>query len=137
MRSNCLPVGFQKCFVAPGFPISGRLSVIKYLQQILLSNDSPVRVCLYWNCVLLLRSTSMEFSYCDAMLCCTVYMNQRDLFWRSIWKAESGFYPVLRYLLLFYLRCILSLPGGSQILADGSAKPSVFSYSDCIFSVFS
>ena len=40
-------------------------------------------------------------------------------------------------LFLFYLRCILLLPGGSQILAAGSAKPSVFSYSDRIFSVFS
>ncbi len=29
------------------------------------------------------------------------------------------------------------IPGGSQILADGSAEPSVFSYSDRIFSVFS
>ena len=44
---------------------------------------------------------------------------------------------VLRSLFLFYLRCILSLPGGSQILADGSAEPSVFSYSGRIFSVFS
>ena len=44
---------------------------------------------------------------------------------------------VLRSLLLFYLRCILSLPGGSQILADGSAEPSVFSCSNRIFSVFS
>ena len=59
-----------------------KLSVIKYQQQIPLSNDSPVRVCLYWNCVLLLLSTSKEFSYCDAMLCCTVYMNQRDLLCR-------------------------------------------------------
>ena len=30
-------------------------------------------------------------------------------------KTESSFYTVLLYLLLFYLRCILSLPGGSQI----------------------
>ena len=61
------------------FTANWKLSVIKYQQQIPLSNDSPVRVCLYWNCVLLLRSTSKEFSYCDAMLCCTVYTNQRDL----------------------------------------------------------
>ena len=60
-----------------------KLSVIKYQQQIPLSNDSPVRVCLYWNCVLLLRSTSKEFSYCDTMLCCTVYTNQRDLVCRT------------------------------------------------------
>ena len=52
-------------------------------------------------------------------------------------KEESGFYPVLRSLSLFYLRCILLLPGGSQILADGSAEPSVFSCSNRIFSVFS
>ena len=61
------------------FTANWKLSVIKYQQQIPLSNDSPVRVCLYWNCVLLLRSTSKEFSYCDAMLCCIVYTNQRDL----------------------------------------------------------
>ena len=61
------------------FTANWKLSVIKYQQQIPLSNDSPVRVCLYWNCVLLLRSTSKEFSYCDAMLCCTIYTNQRDL----------------------------------------------------------
>ena len=61
------------------FTANWKLSVIKYQQQILLSSDSPVRVCLYWNCALLLRSTSKEFSYCDAMLCCTVYTNQRDL----------------------------------------------------------
>ena len=61
------------------FTANWKLSVIKYQQQIPLSNDSPVRVCQYWNCVLLLRSTSKEFSYCDAMLCCTVYTNQRDL----------------------------------------------------------
>ena len=61
------------------FTANWKLSVIKYQQQIPLSNDSPVRVCLYWNCVLLLRSTSKEYSYCDAMLCCTVYTNQRDL----------------------------------------------------------
>ena len=61
------------------FTANWKLSVIKYQQQIPLSNDSPVRVCLYWNCVLLLRSTPKEFSYCDAMLCCTVYTNQRDL----------------------------------------------------------
>ena len=61
------------------FTANWKLSVIKYQQQIPLSNDSPVRVCLYWNCVLLLRSTSKEFSYCDAMLCCTVYTNLRDL----------------------------------------------------------
>ena len=64
------------------FTANWKLSVIKYQQQIPLSNDSPVRVCLYWNCVLLLLSTSKEFSYCDAMLCCTVYMNQRDLLCR-------------------------------------------------------
>ena len=61
------------------FTANWKLSVIKYQQQIPLSNDSPVRVCLYWNCALLLLSTSKEFSYCDAMLCCTVYTNQRDL----------------------------------------------------------
>ena len=65
------------------FTANWKLSVIKYQQQIPLSNDSPVRVCLYWNCVLLLRSTSKEFSYCDAMLCCTVYTNQRDLVCRT------------------------------------------------------
>ena len=61
------------------FTANWKLSVIKYQQQIPLSNDSPVRVCLCWNCALLLLSTSKEFSYCDAMLCCTVYTNQRDL----------------------------------------------------------
>ena len=61
------------------FTANWKLSVIKYQQQIPLSNDSPVRVCLYWNCALLLRSTSKEFSYCDAMLRCTVYTNPRDL----------------------------------------------------------
>lgn len=61
------------------FTANWKLSVIKYQQQIPLSSDSPVRVCLYWNCALLLLSTSKEFSYCDAMLCCTVYTNQRDL----------------------------------------------------------
>ena len=60
------------------FTANWKLSVIKYQQQIPLSNDSPVRVW-YWNCALLLLSTSKEFSYCDAMLCCTVYTNQRDL----------------------------------------------------------
>ena len=40
-------------------------------------------------------------------------------------------------LFLFYLRCILLLSGGSQILADGSAESSVFSCSNRIFSVFS
>ena len=65
------------------FTANWKLSVIKYQQQIPLSNDSPVRVCLYWNCVLLLRSTSKEFSHCDAMLCCTVYTNQRDLVCRT------------------------------------------------------
>ena len=61
------------------FTENWKLSVIKYQQQIPLLSDSPVRVCLYWNCALLLLSTSKEFSYCDAMLCCTVYTNQRDL----------------------------------------------------------
>ena len=61
------------------FTANWKLSVIKYQQQIPLSNDLPVRVCLYWNCVLLLRSTSKGFSYCDTMLCCTVYTNPRDL----------------------------------------------------------
>ena len=56
-----------------------KLSVMKYLQQIPLSSDSPVRVCLCWNYVQLLQSTSVGFSCCDAMLCCTVYTNQRDL----------------------------------------------------------
>ena len=65
------------------FTANWKLSVIKYQQQIPLSNDSPVRVCLYWNCVLLLRSTSKEFSYCDAMLCCTLYTNQRNLVCRT------------------------------------------------------
>ena len=64
------------------FTANWKLSVIKYQQQIPLSNDSPVRVCLYWNYALLLLSTSKEFSYCDAMLCCTVYMNPRDLVYR-------------------------------------------------------
>ena len=36
-------------------------------------------------------------------------------------KAESGFYTVLRSLFLFYLRCILSLPGGSQIFQQRPA----------------
>ena len=70
----CLPQTLLRLFTA-----NWKLSVIKYQQQIPLSNDSPVRVCLYWNCALLLRSMSKEFSYCDAMLCCTVYTNQRDL----------------------------------------------------------
>ena len=60
-----------------------KLSVMKYLQQIPLSSDSPVRVCLYWNYALLLLSTSKEFSYCDAMLCCIVYTNPRDLVYRT------------------------------------------------------
>lgn len=55
------------------------ISSMKYLQQIPLSGDSPVRVCLCWNYVQLLQSMSKEFSCCDAMLCCTVYTNQRDL----------------------------------------------------------
>ena len=81
-----------------------KLSVIKYQQQIPLSNDSPVRVCLYWNCVLLLRSTSKEFSHCDAMLCCTVYTNQRDLVCRtsimrdtSVHMADSFPLPLPKY----------------------------------------
>jgi len=36
-------------------------------------------------------------------------------------KAESCFYTVIRYLLLFYLRCILLLPGGSQIFQQRPA----------------
>ena len=64
-------------------PVNWKLSAIKYLQQILLSTDSPVQACRYWNYALLLLSTSKEFSYCDAMLCCTVYTNPRDLVYRT------------------------------------------------------
>ena len=41
-------------------------------------------------------------------------------------KAESCFYTVIRYLLLFYLRCILSLPGGSQIFQQRLAHHRAF-----------
>ena len=56
-----------------------KLSVMKYLQQIPLSSDSPVRVCLCWNYVQLLQSTSVGFSYCDTMLCCTVSNSELSL----------------------------------------------------------
>ena len=59
LRKNVLslesPTG---AFIASFRFANAKLSVIKYQQQIPLSNDSPVRVCLYWNCVLLLRSMS-------------------------------------------------------------------------------
>ena len=59
--------------------INWKLSVMKYLQQIPLSSDSPVQVCLCWNYVQLLQSTSKEFCSFGAMLCYTLYMNRHGL----------------------------------------------------------
>ncbi len=52
-----------KCCLHWVITASWKLSVTKYSQQIPLSSDSPVRVCLCWNYVQLLQSMSKYISY--------------------------------------------------------------------------
>ena len=61
--------------------------------------------------------------HCISRNACTVPAGCRCC--RAFSKVESLFYTILLYLFLFYLRCIPSLPGGSQIFQQCPAHHRV------------